>query len=180
MLISCPNCKRKVSISAISNIELYVNYEIYKCPNCGYLITEEEVPEIKKNEQAKEAIRLARSKIYQSSPKSNHVGIFIGVIIVIFFILFALIPYNSNDKSSNLSPKSSDAINTYDYPKPPQISLEKKKQIYREYTTELGKYYYESNFNDMARKIGAIYMQKYNLTQAEFLVIIAEGTEKLW
>jgi len=70
--------------------------------------------------------------------------------------------------------------NKYPVPQEFGLSLKTRKEIYYSYTTQLGKYFDDPIFDDMARAIAWEIMSKYNITQKYLLSIIAEGTKNYW
>ena len=80
-MITCPECKKKISENADS------------CPNCGYQLTPEKIDEIKKKE------------------KQLHKGCGIGCLsVIVIFVILYMIGSFSSDSTKNTAPKTKEEI----------------------------------------------------------------------
>jgi len=62
---------------------------------------------------------------------------------------------------------------------PVRLSLEKRKQIYLEYTMDL-LWKFDDGSDSVPKKLNEKYMRKYNLTKSELTKILFEGAGKHW
>jgi hypothetical protein len=81
-LIACPECKNKISETAGN------------CPKCGYQLTPEKIAEIKKTEQ--------------QAQKAGAIGCF--SIIAIFFVLYLIGSFSSNDATAPSAHKTQEQL----------------------------------------------------------------------
>ncbi len=94
---------------------------------------------------------------------------------------FHLRKYDLKDESLNVKRQGGWKIVDYEETKlePFHLTIEKRKQIYYEYTTD-PLWELDDGSDQVLKKLGEKYMKKYSLAKSELAKILFEGAEKYW